>query len=72
MSRRNEQAPAPFAYQQYDPVTREFYPVPEDKDAYESRHSDVLGLPPGYDAPILEMFRQRDARRARCRVVAIY
>ena len=60
-----------WTYQQYDPRTRTFFPVPEDKDAYKTPGEvTVLGLPDDYDRPILEMFRRRDARRARRRVVA--
>lgn len=60
-----------WSYQQYDPVTRSCYPVPEDKDAYQTPGEvTVLGLPDDYDRPIMEMFRRRDARRARRRVVA--
>lgn len=61
-----------WTYQQYDPVTGTAYPVPEDKETYTlpGREVTVLGVPDGYEKPILAMFAARDARRARCRVVA--
>lgn len=57
-----------WSYQQFDPVSRRFVPVPEEKEAYGK--VTVFGVPDGYEAPILAMFAERDARRARCRIVA--
>lgn len=53
-----------ISYQQWDPVTRTFFPVPEDPE------EKVLGVPEGYEKPILEMFCRRDEKRRRCRIVS--
>ena len=54
-----------WTYQQYDPVSREAYPVPADDGEVT-----VYGVPDGYEAPILKMFEERDARRKRCRIIS--
>lgn len=54
-----------WTYQQYDPETRSFFPVPED-----GGEATVMGVPDGYEKPIMEMFRKRDERQSRCRIVA--
>lgn len=60
---------AKWTYQQYDRETGTFYPVPESPEEAPAEVT-VFGVPDGYDRPIMEMFRRRDARRARCRVVS--
>lgn len=62
-----------WTYQQYSSSTGMFYPVPEDKDSYHGDPAQgitVLGVPDGYEKPILVMFRRRDEARRRCQVVA--
>lgn len=63
-----------WTYQQYDPVTGTAYPVPEDKETYTLPGREVtLYEPAPVQDPVdvwADVFAARDARRARCRIVA--